>query len=268
MKLLAVFFAAGLYAQVLDLTQLNATQIRALDRDKTVVILPGGMIEEHGPYLPVYLSEHLSKDVSRAIAAAKPGWKVLVFPQLAISTSRSSELGNKFSFAGTYAVRPTTLRAVYMDLASELGEQGFKWIILTHVHGAPWHNHVLDQTCDYFHETYGGQRVHLWGLVPVLSAWGNAMQSMTPAEKKEDGVSLHAGMDETSLLLNLRPDLVLRKYAKAPAVAGATLESAFETAKREDWPTPISCGRTPGTATGSARLLKKTAKMRRNSANG
>ena len=30
----------------------NAAQIRALDRSKTVVLLTGGMLEEHGPYLP------------------------------------------------------------------------------------------------------------------------------------------------------------------------------------------------------------------------
>jgi creatinine amidohydrolase/Fe(II)-dependent formamide hydrolase-like protein len=232
--------ALGVQAQILDLTQLNATQIRALDREKTVVILPGGMIEEHGPYLPAYtdgiLSEQLTKDISRAVAAAKPDWKVLVFPQISVGASGSNELGGKFSFAGTYAVRPSTLRSVFMDLASELGEQGFKWVFIVHVHGAPWHNHVLDQACDYFHDVYGGRMVHLWGLVPVLSAWGKAMQDMTPAEKKEDGVSLHAGMDETSLLLYLRPQLVSKDHAKAPAVSGANLEDAFKTAGKEAWP--------------------------------
>ena len=29
---------------------------------------------------------------------------------------------------------------------------------------------------------------------------------MTPAEKAEDGVSLHGGMDEHSLILHLSPD--------------------------------------------------------------
>ena len=28
-----------------------------------------------------------------------------------------------------------TLRAVYMDLANELGEQGFRWVFLVHNHG-------------------------------------------------------------------------------------------------------------------------------------
>jgi len=97
-------------------------------------------------------------------------------------------------------VRPATLRAIYMDLAAELGDQGFKWIMVVHVHGAPMHIRALDQAGDFFHDTYGGRMVNLWGLVPVLSGWGNAMgAAMTDAEKNEDGVSLHGGMDSTAV---------------------------------------------------------------------
>ena len=66
----------------------------------------------------------------------------------------------------------TTLRAVYMDLASELGEQGFKWIFLVHNHGAPNHHIALNQASDYFHDTYGGTMVHLFGLKPVFLCCG------------------------------------------------------------------------------------------------
>ena len=57
-------------------------------------------------------------------------------------------------FPGTYAIRSSTLRSVFMDLASELGEQGFRWIFVVHGHGAPNHNRMLDQAGDYFHDTY------------------------------------------------------------------------------------------------------------------
>jgi len=39
-------------AQIYRVAQMNIDQIRALDKQKTVVILPGGMLEEHGPHLP------------------------------------------------------------------------------------------------------------------------------------------------------------------------------------------------------------------------
>ena len=234
---------------------LNTTQIRALDRAKTVVFLPGGMLEEHGPYLPAYtdgiLSERLTDELARAVVAGKPGWTALLFPQMPVGASGSNELGGHFVFPGTYVVRPTTLRAMYMDLASELGDQGFKWIMVVHVHGAPLHIRALDQAGDFFHDTYGGRMVNLWGLVPVLSGWGNAMgAAMTDAEKKEDGVSLHGGMDEHSLMLHLRPDLVAPGYKQAPAVTGATMAESFNAAKPADWPGYLG---SPRLATGGAR---------------
>ena len=227
-------------AQVVRLADLNTTQIRALDRTKTVVFLPGGMLEEHGPYLPAYtdgiLSERLTDELARAAVASKPGWTALVFPQMPAGASGSNELGGQFVFPGTYVVRPSTLRAMYMDLASELGEQGFKWIMVVHVHGAPLHIRSLDQAGDFFHDTYNGRMVNLWGLVPVLGGWGKVLGSLSDAEKKEDGVSLHGGLDEHSLMLHLKPELVAPGYKQAKAVTGQTLAESFSAARAADWP--------------------------------
>ena len=197
--------------------ELNTTQIRALDRSKTVVMLTGGMLEEHGPYLPAYtdgiLSDRLTQEIAQTVIAKKPGWTVLLFPQIPFGSTGSNDIGNQPSFPGTYTVRPSTLRAVFMDLASELGDQGFRWIMVVHVHGAPLHIRAIDDAGDFFHDTYGGRMINLWDLVPVISGWGNAMvKTMTDAEKREDGASLHGGMDEHSLILHLRPDLVAPGY--------------------------------------------------------
>jgi len=227
-------------AQVVRLADLNTTQIRALDRTKTVVFLPGGMLEEHGPYLPAYtdgiLSERLTDELARAAVASKPGWTALVFPQMPAGASGSNELGGQFVFPGTYVVRPSTLRAMYMDLASELGEQGFKWIMVVHVHGAPLHIRSLDQAGDFFRDTYNGRMVNLWGLVPVLGGWGKVLGGLSDAEKKEDGVSLHGGLDEHSLMLHLKPELVAPGYKQAKAVTGQTMAESFSAARAPDWP--------------------------------
>jgi creatinine amidohydrolase/Fe(II)-dependent formamide hydrolase-like protein len=229
-------------------------EIRALDRAKTVVVLPGGILEEHGPYLPAFtdgiLSERLTQELAQAIVGKKPGWKVLVFPPIPLGASGSNEIGGHFVFPGTYAVRPATLRAVFMDLAAELGEQGFRWVFIVHVHGAPLHNRALDQASDFFHDTYKGRMVHLWGLVPVVGGWGRALQDLSDAEKKEDGVSLHAGMDETSLLLYLRPDLVASGFKDAPAVTGHSLKESFDVAKANDWPGYLGSPRLASAALG------------------
>jgi creatinine amidohydrolase/Fe(II)-dependent formamide hydrolase-like protein len=218
------------------------------------VIIPGGILEEHGPYLPAYtdgiLSDRLTGELAQALAKRKPGWTILVFPQIPLGACGSNELGGNFVFPGTYAVRPFTLRPVFMDLAAELGEQGFRWIFVVNVHGAPLHNRVLDQASDFFHDTYGGRMVHLWGLVPVLAGWGSALSSLSDEQKKEEGVSLHAGMDETSLLLFLRPDLVSASRKDAPVVTGHTLEASFNATKAADWPGYLGSPRQASAALG------------------
>jgi creatinine amidohydrolase/Fe(II)-dependent formamide hydrolase-like protein len=230
----------ALPSQVMHVADLNTRQIRALDRSRTVVILQGGMIEEHGPYLPAFtdgvLSDHLTTELAAGIARERPKWTVLVFPPISAGSSGSNEIGRQFSFPGTYAVRPSTLRAAFSDLAVELGEQGFRWILIVHVHGSPLHIGALDDAADYFHDTFGGTMVNLWGLMPVLGGWGSAMSVLTDAEKKADGLSLHGGMDEHSLMLYLRPDLVARDFREATSVSGATYDEAFATARREGWP--------------------------------
>jgi creatinine amidohydrolase/Fe(II)-dependent formamide hydrolase-like protein len=232
--------AAGAWAQVLRVGDLNAKQIAALDRSKTVVFLQGGMLEEHGPYLPAFtdgiLSDRLVREVAAGVVAAKPGWTALIFPAVSVGASGSNELGKQFVFPGTYAIRPSTLRALFMDLASELGEQGFKSIILVHVHGSPLHIGALNDASNYFNETYGGRMVNIWDLLPVLGAWGKAMGEIAEPLKKEDGVSLHGGLDEHSLMLHLQPNLVDPAFRNAKSITGSSYDEAFALAKAPGWP--------------------------------
>ncbi len=236
----ALLCTSALGAQVRNVGDLTTRQIRALDRARTVVILPGGMLEEHGPYLPAFtdgiLSARLTTELAAGLARARPGWTVLVFPPISVGASGSNEIGGQYSFAGTYAVRPSTLRAAFVDVATELGAQGFRRIFVVHVHGSPLHIGALDDAADFFSDTYDGTMVNLWGLLPVLGGWGGAMAVMTPAEKAADGLSLHAGMDEHSLMLHLRPDLVSPDHRSAASVAGPNYAEAFAVAHRADWP--------------------------------
>ena len=92
----AVFFAtlslAGVIgpaqpasAQIYRLADMNIRQVQALDRQRTVVVIPGGILEEHGPYLPSYTDGYAIEAYTNALAAAivaRPGWTVVLFPQI------------------------------------------------------------------------------------------------------------------------------------------------------------------------------------------
>ena len=77
-----VVAVAPVGAQVRRLAELNTDQIRALDWAKTVVFLPRGILEEHGPYLPSFtdgiLGDRLTDELARAVERQKPGWTALV----------------------------------------------------------------------------------------------------------------------------------------------------------------------------------------------
>lgn len=163
----------------------------------------------------------------------------------------ANEIGRKHVFPGTYAVRSTTLRGVFMDFATELGEQGFRWVFIVHVHGSPNHNRMLDQAGDYFRDTYGGRMVHLMGL---MSSRGAQASSPTEVEKKEDGFSVHAGAVETSLLLFLRPDLVSPLVYQAPAQTGQNWDDLVRLARAPGWPGYFGSPRLASAARGAQAL--------------
>ena len=97
-----------------------------------------------------------------------------------------------------------------MDLVSEFGEAGFRYIFVFQGHGALAHQRALDQASDYFNDTYHGKMVHLTGVEPPSRAMRNLRLSV--AEQDENGLDVHAGMGETSEILFLRPDLVQQGY--------------------------------------------------------
>jgi creatinine amidohydrolase/Fe(II)-dependent formamide hydrolase-like protein/ketosteroid isomerase-like protein len=267
-----VLCGAEASAQVLRVADLNTRQIRALDRETTVVFLQGGMLEEHGPYLPAFtdgiLSDRLTSELASGVIANKPTWTALMFPPVSVGASGYNEIGGHFTFPGTYAVRPSTLRSIYMDLATQLGEQGFKWITVVHVHGSPLHIAALDDASDYFRDTYGGRMVNLWGLLPVIGGWGTGMSVMPAAWKQEDGVSLHGGVDEHSLMLHLQPNLVAADFQQAPSVTGSTYAESVAAAGQKDWPGYIGAPRLASAVLGrriwtslSAAALKTTLEI-------
>jgi creatinine amidohydrolase len=255
-----VFLSAGTAAaQIYRVAEMNVDQISALDKQKTVVLLPGGILEQHGPYLPsgsdTLMNAWLTQSLAEAIVS-RPDWKVLIFPTVPLGTSGANVLGGKHSFPGSYTVRPETERAVFMDLASDIGEQGFRWIFVIHAHGSPLHNLMLDQAGDYFRDVYQGRMVNLMGL---LSRSTEPPIPRSPEVLKEEGAfEVHAGMSETSRILFLRPDLVPLSYLKAkPFTANSPLE-AVTLATSVDWPGYIGSPRL-ATATYGALAMRRKA---------
>lgn len=251
-------------AQVLHVAELGTEAIRALDRSRTVVILPGGVLEEHGPYLPAftdgYMNERWAREIADAVAA-RPGWTALVFPMLPLGVGGANELGGRMSFPGSFGVREATLRAVYLDLATQLGEQGFRWLFVVQNHGSPLHLRAIDAASDYFGAEFGGTMLNLAGVVlpPDLAAEVEraAPRPLTPVQRAENGIDAHAGWSETSRMLWVRPDLVRPDYRSARTLAGGTLAELVALARHPAWPGYFGAPRLATAAAGAVEMRRR-----------
>ena len=223
-------------AQVLPFADLNTRDVERLDRSKTVIIIPGAILEQHGPYLPVdsdgIFNRQLAHELAAAIANRGGGWKAVLLPSIPLGAGAANEIGRKYSFPGSCTVRPSTLRAIFMDMADQLGSQNFRWVIVVHGHGDPAHNRMLDEAADYFHDTYGGEMVNLFGYL-----WAAERAELrTAAQRKEDGLAEHATMMETSVILALQPKLVAADYKSAPAQTAHSMQELEKVASSPRWP--------------------------------
>src|SRR5438093_4250135 len=124
-----------------ELAQLTWEEVRDLDRERTLVVLPVGAIEAHGPHLP------LDTDVVIATAMARAGARkltdrghvVLILPALAYT---AASFGS--AFHGTLSISAITVTALIVDIARSLSDQGFRLLALANVHLDPEHLTALN----------------------------------------------------------------------------------------------------------------------------
>ncbi len=240
---ISLFFAISLVMpksalpQVFQMGELNKTDFQALDRDTTAVLMPIGVIEEHGPYLPLltdsYISEWLIDRIANTIVA-REGWSVVIMPSLPIGVGAPEDFGPRTRDFGSLPLRPATKRAVLMDLVSGLGEARFRWIFAVDIHGPYINKRMTDEASDFFQDVYGGTMANLAGVAhPEPPATASPLSAH---EQEEDGLAVHAGLVESSWLMYVRPDLFEPEHKGAPAITANRWED-YETLPNEpDWP--------------------------------
>jgi creatinine amidohydrolase len=251
----AVPLAQSPDSRVNKLGELAWPQVDALDRERTMFILPIGMIEEHGPHLPVasdtFGVEYEAAGVSKKVGALLPQWHVVMMPTIHYGETGANEIGGDFVHPGTYGIRHSTLRSLVADVGAQVAQNGFKWIFVLTGHASPSHGIAVNDACDFVSETFNVSMLHVSGLFradAALQSRGKTIASKHFAETEiaAFGLDVHAGVGETSVNLALRPRLVSRGYRRLPSQAGGTFDELQAIASRPDWPGYLS---TPSKAT-------------------
>ena len=208
---------------IFRLEELTFTELEALDRNRAVVLFTVSPLEEHGPHLPVgtdlFTADSICKKLAGRIIEAKPGWTVLIGPTLPIGASA-------FDRAGTLLARPRTVRNATLDYGASLARHGFRYLLVLNGHGGPRHIVALEEAAAAVSRRCKVRMFSVSG--PVLwkfmrGGYASHLEStlgrpFTAAEREALNGDTHAGMWETSLVLQARPELVKPGYAGLPAV--------------------------------------------------
>jgi creatinine amidohydrolase len=172
-----------------ELSTVALAQRFAADPD-TVVLIPVGATEQHGPHLPVGTDTIVATELADAAA----GGSALVLPAVAFGASHfhGTEL------AGTIAQSGEDAAAAAFHVAESCVASGARRVLFVNGHvgnAAP-----LWIACDNFRRRFPDRGVGVmqwWDLTPEIARRATA-----------DAVDWHANAAETSLMLVLRPELV------------------------------------------------------------
>ncbi|RJP19829.1 MAG: creatininase family protein [Candidatus Abyssobacteria bacterium SURF_5] len=195
-------------------------QMRDLDREKTLLILPVSALEVHGHHLPMgmdtFSAATSAAGVAELFAKAHPDWSVVVYPPLTLGT-------DELPLPGSISVSPRTVRSAVMGFGKSLARHGFKYIVITNGHGGPRHSPAIEEAC---HRISLRKKVAMFApSIRVLHPYtdGRAIpkleaelgRPLTDLERRAFATGgEHAGVLETSIMLAYRPDLVSDVYKR------------------------------------------------------
>jgi creatinine amidohydrolase len=193
------------------------------DERPTVLLLPLGAIEPHGPHAPLGTDTLISVEICQRVARDLDGdadVRVLLLPALSYGVTRYAA-----AFPGAVSIGEETLRALVLEICESLAGQGLGRIVLVNNHLEPEQVRTLRAAVEV-----------LGGTIRLFDPTRRQVAAEL-TEEFRSGAG-HAGRYETSLVLAAEPGLV-----RPERIAG--LES-----KMIDMPAEIAAGRTDFIAMG------------------
>lgn len=174
----------------LRLGELTSPAFAALD-PKPPLLVPVGIVEEHGPHLPLDTDSIQAVHTCEAVARRTGA---MVAPLLAYGNCSSTR-----GFPGSFSLRFDTLRAIIRDLLADCQRHGIRRVAFVSGHAGGAHMRALKLAAEEHLEADPTMRIL------VLSDYELLDRFEAPGIPRWDG---HAGALETSRMLAIRPDLV------------------------------------------------------------
>jgi len=174
--------------------EMTAPQLRALDRESTLVLIPISAIEQHGPHMPTGTDMMICGALCEAVES-RCADRVLLTPTLWLGAS-----AHHLRFGATLTAELDSFIATLCEIAQSLLNDGFVRLMFVNGHGGnvdPLQVALRELQPEY-HDTLllGGS---YWSIA------GDVIAATLDGAHKTVG---HACEFETSMIMHLRPELV------------------------------------------------------------
>lgn len=175
------------------------------DDQATVALLPLGAVEQHGPHLPLSTDTCIAEGLSRAaLAQCDDALPVLRLPTLALGQGIEHA-----DYAGTLALKPSTLEALLYDLGASVAAAGVRRLVMFTAHGG----NLAGM------ETAALRLRQRFGLLVIKACYFDFPPPADAISAREAQEGLHGGALETALMQHFAPDQVdARAIGHAPSV--------------------------------------------------
>jgi len=171
-------------------------QIKEHIEKNSLLILPIGTTEEHGPHLPVdtdaRIAEAYGVRLAKAVAAEIP---VLLMDTIRYGYSMKIMR----QWPGTIVVRSRVFMDMVFDICRSVLDMGFNKLVMLDCHGHHGGalNTVSRELCDACDKA-----------VAIISPAKLSAEAFNAVRKSGQGGAIHAGEWETSLMLHICPEVV------------------------------------------------------------
>jgi creatinine amidohydrolase len=173
---------------------LRAPEVAERITEQSILVQPLGAVEQHGPHLPLSTDLLIAEAAATAVVAERgDDLDLWLLPTLAYTKSNEHAWSS-----GTVWLSPTTLLAVLDDLGRSLATTAARKLAFVNGHGG--NTALLNVACRELRLHHGLSTFLLHPSVPPDHGG--------PSTEDELGMGIHGGLEETSVLLHLRPDLV------------------------------------------------------------
>ncbi len=195
---------------VFEYVKLREVEVKALDKEKSILFMSVSPIEVHGYHLPlgtdVFVSEKLQELYINELYKQHPDFTYIKLPPLYLGA-------DALPFPGSISVPAKHLEGTLTAYGQGLAKQGFRYLFISDNHGGPRHQMAIEAAAR-----------RLWRLKRfyLIDPFGLDYRCMVQHEPRfmkhfkpgtcGDDADNHSGTNETSLMLACDKALIMDEY--------------------------------------------------------